>query len=377
MFKTVDLPHRTGQTGHTLGTRMKILRLIFTLFAFSFAAMPAASQDAGQTGPLSFATIERPPFATMRGGVPSGFSLELMKAIAGEMDRPVEFSFYQSFPAMLSAVEVGIHDGAVANISITAARENLMDFSQPIFESGIGVLLLEEQNGNPIFKALLTRDFLFSILLALGVLFGSGMLMWVFERRVQPYFDRSGKEALFPSFWWALNVVVNGGFEERMPQSPMGRVFAVVLVVSSLFVVSIFVATITSATTVAALQDNIDSINDLEGSDVITVDGSTSADFLDARDIGYTAVFSPAAAFDALEAGAADAIVFDAPILSYYSATHSEPKTRILSRIYRRENYGIALPAQSALKEDIDRALLRLRENGTYDALVQTWFGGT
>lgn len=351
---------------------MKFLHIVITVFLLSLSANPVAAQQE----PLSFATIERPPFAKTEDGIPSGFSLDLMKAIANELGRPVEFEFYDSFPAMLSSVEVGLHDGAVANISITADRESTLDFSQPIFESGIGVLLPDSNKTNPIWQALLTGDFLLSVILALGVLFGSGMLMWMFERRVQPYFDRPAREALFPSFWWALNVVVNGGFEERQPQSGMGRFFAVILVVSSLFVVSIFVATITSATTVAALQDNIESINDLDGQRIATVLDSTSADFLRARDLRFVGYHSPDEIFDALENGHVDAVVFDAPILSYYSSVTNEPRTHLMARIYRRENYGIALPSGSILREDIDRALLRLRENGTYDDIVQHWFGG-
>ena len=50
--------------------------------------------------------------------------------------------------------------------------------------------------------------------------------------------------------------------------------------------------------------------------------------------------------------------------------------THLMPRIYRRENYGIALPAGSEQREEINRALLRLRENGTYEDLVQLWFGG-
>ena len=351
------------------------MNFIRSIFIVLVVMLPAFSAQAQQK-PLSIATIERPPFSTTQGGIPSGFSLELMKAIATELNRPVEFKFYDSFPAMLSSVEVGIHDAAAANISITASREGKMDFSQPIFESGIGILLPAEDRNNPIIQALLTRDFLLSVILALGVLFGSGMLMWLFERRVQPYFDRPARDAMFPSFWWALNVVVNGGFEERMPKSNLGRLFSVVLVISSLFVVSIFVATITSATTIAALQNSIDTINDLEGRRVGTVSGSTSSDFLEARDIDFLNYYSPDQIFEALEAKRVDAIVFDAPILAYYSSTNTETMTHLMPRIYRRENYGIALPAGSEQREEINRALLRLRENGTYDDLVQLWFGG-
>jgi integrase len=57
-------------------------------------------------------------------------------------------------------------------------------------------------------------------------------------------------------------------------------VFAIFLVVSSLFLLSLFVATITSKMTVEALQENVDSINDLEGQRVATITESTSAAFL-------------------------------------------------------------------------------------------------
>ncbi|MBU2992456.1 transporter substrate-binding domain-containing protein [Octadecabacter sp. 1_MG-2023] len=347
-----------------------VLRLLATLFWVA-----TANSSFAQEPPLSFATIDRPPFAFLDNREATGFSIELTKAIADQLGREVSFEFYDSFSGMLTSVQDGNHDAAVANISITADRELLMDFSHPIFEGGIGVLLREDDTGGSFLSALFTRDILFVVLGALGLLFGSGVVMWLLERRAQPYFDRKGGDALFHSFWWSLNLVVNGGFEERVPQTRPGRAFAVVLVVSSLFIVSIFVATITSTMTIDALHDNVESINDLEGRRVATIEGSTSADFLNARDLPYVGYGSPEEMFKQLESDNLDAIVFDAPILSYYSNTHSEPATRLLPRIYRRENYGIALSNSDPISEQINRSLLRLREAGTYDELVTKWFG--
>ena len=201
--------------------------------------------------------------------------------------------------------------------------------------------------------------------------------MWVFERNHQPFFDRPARAALFPSFWWALNLVVNGGFEERVPQSRAGRAFAVVLVVASLFVVSVFVATITAAVTVEALHDSVESINDLDARQVGTVNGSTSARFLDTRDIRYTGYDSPQEMLDAFQANAVDSAVFDGPILAYFVEHEGRNRARLIDRVYRPENYGIALPSGSPLREDIDQTLLKLREDGTYDALLEEWFGAT
>jgi polar amino acid transport system substrate-binding protein len=172
-----------------------------------------------------------------------------------------------------------------------------------------------------------------------------------------------------------LNLVVNGGFEERMPQSRGGRFFAVILVVSSLFIVSIFVAQITAALTINAIQNNIDNINDLDGRPVGTIAASTSANYLDQRGINYGTFDSLEQMLVAFEAGNLDAVVFDGPILAYYVRTRGNGKAQLLDRVYRPENYGMVFPTGSSLREDVDQAVLRLREDGTYDDLLLKWFG--
>ena len=168
---------------------------------------------------------------------------------------------------------------------------------------------------------------------------------------------------------------MNGGFEERVPQTRGGRFFAVMLVVSSLFIVSIFVAQITAALTVSAIQSNIESISDLEFRQVGTIDGSTSSSFLDQRGIVPIGFENLEELFAGFEAGDLDAVVFDGPILAYYVRTHSQGKAELLERVYRPENYGMAFPSGSELREDVDQAMLRLREDGTYDELLIKWFG--
>jgi len=73
-------------------------------------------------------------------GVDTGFSVDLMTAIGAELGRSVTFDRYDSFGDMLGAVQSGTADAAIANISITSERELIMDFSQPIFDSGLQVM---------------------------------------------------------------------------------------------------------------------------------------------------------------------------------------------------------------------------------------------
>jgi len=345
-------------------------RLILSIVFLCLAA-PAIAQDR----PLVFSTVDRRPFSFEERGERTGFSIELMQLIAQELGREVRFQKADSFSEMLQQVSSGQLDGAIANISITADRETEMDFSQPIFESGLQIMVRASDTSSGIWGALFSYDLLRAMIAAFAILFAAGMLMWAFERRKQPYFDQSANKAMFPAFWWALNLVVNGGFEERMPRSIPGRLLGVVMVISSLFVVSVFVAHITASLTVEAITGSIKSIEDLEGRRVATTEGSTASAFLRSREIGHKTFTSLAELLEAFESDTLDAVVFDGPILSHYVATDGKGTARLIERVFRPENYGIALPEGSVLREPINRTLLRLGETGAYGEIVLRWFG--
>ncbi len=346
-----------------------VLLTVFTLITAT-SALFAQSQE------VVISTVTREPFSMERGGEDVGFSIELWRQMAAELGLKTTFVRADSFSGMLDAVKSGQADAAIANISITASREADMDFTQPIFDSGLQIMIPHDGQKVSVFSALFTWEIFYAIGIAIVLLFGGGMLMWLFERNASDYFRRPAKDAAFPAFWWALNLVVNGGFEERVPQSRAGRGFAVILVVASLFIVSVFVATITAAMTVDALKTNINGLADLAGKRVATVSGSTAATFMGGRDLAYIPVDTLEEMFTSFEAGEFDAVIFDQPILAYYAATRGAKNAHLVERIFKPESYGIALPTGSPLREPLNQSLLRLREDGTYDRLRASWFGG-
>lgn len=338
--------------------------LIFTIFGTTLAA-----QD------LRVVTVTRTPFSQVENREDTGFSIQLWEAVANSLGRSYTIERVSTFPEMLDAIEDGRADVAAANISITAERETRMDFSQPIFSSGLRVMVPADQNKNSIFSVLWSWDLAIAVLSALALLLGSGMLMWRFERNAQEYFKGTARERAFPAFWWALNLVVNGGFEERGPRTILGRIFATILVISSLFVVSIFVAHITATMTVNAIQSSVNSVNDLYDKRVGTTSGSTTAAYLDEREIRHRGFSDLASLLEAFEEGELDAVIFDSPILSYYIKTSGEGKGALVGPVFLKENYGFAMATGSELREPINRTLLRFKEDGTYRELLQRWFG--
>ncbi len=361
-----------------------MIRLIFAVvMALGLGGAPdmVRAQDSAASAeqanvPVRLATVTRPPFSMVENGKDTGFSLDLWDALAKALGLETEIVRTETFGEMLDLVRTGQVDAAAANISITSSREAEMDFSQPIFDAGLQIMVPPGDSTNvALLSVLLSPDFLLAVAAAFGLLFLVGMLMWAFEHKRQPYFDQPLNKALFPAFWWALNLVVNGGFEERQPRSVPGRLLGVILVVASLFLVSVFVAKITTTMTVDAIQSSVNSVNDLYGKRVGTTRGSTAAAMLEQRDVRFRDFADLGTLLDAFEAKELDAVVFDAPILAYYVNTVGQGSAELVGPVLVPESYGIALPTGSPLREQINQSLLRLRENGTYEKIRTVWFG--
>ena len=348
---------------------MRALRFI-TPFLFLLWGNALAAQA------VDVATVTRPPFSMVEKGQETGFSIELLREISNRLGWELTIHRADTFSEMLTGVSEAEMDLAAANISITAAREATMDFSQPVFESGLQILVQAADVREPsLMRALLSWDLAIAIGLAFLLLMVGGMFMWALERRAQPYFDRPLKEAWFPSFWWALNLVVNGGFEERVPRTAIGRAFGVMLVLSSLFIVSIFVAKITAVMTVDAISGSVSSVNDLYGKRTGTIESSTAAKFLRRRDIDYKGYQNLEDMLAAFESGEIRVVVFDAPVLNYYVQHGGSEYGRTIGAVFLREYYGFAFPQGSDLTEEVNRTLLEMQEDGSYEELYNSWFG--
>jgi len=130
---------------------MRIL-LIAAFLASTFLSMATAQN-------LRVSTVTRPPFSMLQDGADTGFSIDLWQALMQDMRRNSEFVRADQFSQMLDMVEDGSVDAAIANISITAKREGRFDFSQPIFESGLQIMIHSDRsNGASIWRTLFSKD---------------------------------------------------------------------------------------------------------------------------------------------------------------------------------------------------------------------------
>ena len=129
---------------------------------------------------------------------------------------------------------------------------------------------------------------------------------------------------------------------------------------------------------VAVDNEDINSIEDLEGKVIATRLGSTSSNYIEENIEGAEAnqYEQLDQAYLAVENGSADAILYDAPNVAYYIQTKGEDSLKVVGDLYAAENYGIAFSKdQDALVEEVNKALETIKENGKYDEIYEKWFG--
>ncbi|MFC2946982.1 transporter substrate-binding domain-containing protein [Virgibacillus sediminis] len=129
---------------------------------------------------------------------------------------------------------------------------------------------------------------------------------------------------------------------------------------------------------VAADNEDIKGMEDLEGKTIATRMGSTSSAYIKENIEGAEAneYEQLDQAYMAVENGSADAILYDDPNVRYYIQTSGEGSLKVVGDLYKAEEYGIAVTkGKEELVEAINTALAELRENGTYDEIYEKWFG--
>jgi polar amino acid transport system substrate-binding protein len=342
-----------------------------------------ATQSFGQPQPESLRVATRliKPFVLEDKGKLTGFSVELWQEIAKQLNIKSEFVVKPTVRDLLASVDDREANLGIAAISITAERELKWDFSQPMFDAGLQILVAAQAAessliGN-IVAGIFTRDFLLMIGMVIVLIAIPAHIVWFLERRPSGslLIKRSYFPGIFEAAWWASATLATQA--DQMPKSALARIAAVIWMFSSVIFIAYFTASVTSNLTLQQLRGDIKGPEDLPGKTVASVKGSTSVDYLRQHNAEVVEFGKVEEAYQALQQGQVSAVVYDAPVLLYYASHEGKGKVQIAGAIFRKENYGIVFPDKSPLRKRVNEALLKLKENGTYDRLYGKWFGGS
>jgi ABC-type amino acid transport substrate-binding protein len=350
------------------------MRWIFCCLMLLGAALPAAAQD---DAPLRVLLRVAPPFVIEEsGGRFSGLSFELWREIADELELEYEVRTV-GLSEMLEEIAAGRADVGVGATTMTAEREAVLDFTHPFLSSGLAIVA---RSGDPAWAGALKRLFSTEFVRAAGalalLLLVVGFLVWVFEHRANPQqFENDARRGLWSSFWFAAVSMTTVGYGDKTPVSVGGRIVALVWMFASIIVISFFTAALATALTVQTLEAGIGGPEDLPRVTVGAVANTTSAQWLEAREISPRTFESPQDGLQALEAGEITAFVHDAPIVRWLIQRRGAGELIVLPRVVERQDYALLLPPDSPLREDINRVLLQEVRRERFAAKLREYLG--
>jgi polar amino acid transport system substrate-binding protein len=101
-------------------------------------AAPPADGAAGSTVTVAIKPLD--PFVTRNGDQSAGFSVDLWNEIARRNSWRTNYLWHDTLPPLLADVQAGSADVGIAGITITKDREQVLDFSYPMFSAGLEVM---------------------------------------------------------------------------------------------------------------------------------------------------------------------------------------------------------------------------------------------
>ncbi len=365
--------------------RLRHVSLLLLTFLFWLPLSSSADETLKVGVKLSEPWVMYDPATPEDERQPTGFSIDLWKALAEKLGVQTEWVYFDTTKDLVTAAADSKVDAAISAITVTAQRETTVDFSNSMYELGLQIMVAPEfQQSNPFGIMLRELGRLFSwqvALLFLLMLFVTANLrLWADrQQKNEPAFPRGYFSGIREALWWGLTMLLTW---ETPHSRGLARVIDLTWHLMGLILLSILTAVVTSALTAQAVSGAIRSEKDLPGKRVVAVATDAPRTWLEQNGIAVTPVDTIEAGIERVRKGEADALVHDGPRLKYLANQINQEEGRkvlaVVPALFNPQNYGIAFSDGNPLREQVNRALLELREpqegkTSVHDELREKW----
>ena len=314
----------------------------------------------------------------------SGFEIELWEAVGNELMRTEVIDDWTFTLVEWSELEHGIKEGiadvAFAGLTIRSSRMEWASFSMPTFNSGLGIMVLQKGNTRGFFENIVYRvNTVYNALIVPVMVFGvfilaAAHIFWLIAHfRGFNGIDPRYFPGIFDAIFYCVVSSSTVGYGDQTPKKTLGRIATIGLIFCGGIFYCNFTAILSADYTTEIISGDIQSPEDLKGKTVVTQSGTTSIGYL--KGIGASIITSDdiGTACDQLLLERALAVVYDYPILLNYVKENPD-KVKMVGDMFDDQYYGFMLKKDSPLEKEINMALLRLYEDGTYKTLYDKWF---
>jgi len=362
------------------------------LAALLLAALPTSARSEAPAlaetlpdRPLRVGTKVVKPFAYKdAAGNWTGISVDLWQGIAGARGWAYEWVEAPNTNALVDSVAAGTVDLGIAAITMKPERAEVVDFSNSMFESGLGIAV---RTGGGGALAALTGFVSGTFLRMLGglavILLAVGAVIWLVERRANPeQFEPDARRGLFSGLWWSAVTMTTVGYGDKAPRTAAGKLIGLLWMYLGVVMISSFTAIVASTLTTRQIASTVRGAEDLPRVRVGAKAGESPFDYLTSQGIRPVPFDTIREGMEALADRQIDAFVHDQPVLK--SELVDDPELAgtldVLPEPLREEEYGIAVtpvppPYRNRLREEINAALLEMKTAGTLKEIENRYLG--
>lgn len=327
---------------------------------------------------LVVATKEAPPFAMKNAdGSWGGISIDLWRHVADEQHLRYRFTEEPTVQALIDGVTNGRFDIAVAALTVTAARAQTLDFTQPFYVTGLGIAVPAggEPSWLPIIHTLTSFGFAQAIKALVGLALAVGFLIWIFERRHNEDFGGGAARGLSSGVWWSTVAMTQRSAGNFGPRTLPGRVVAIVWMIASIVTIAVFTASVTSVLTIKHLQGAVHGVSDLSEVHVGAVAGTSTEETLSRLRISYRRFPTPQDGLKALRAHSLDAFIYDKPLLAWIVQQSFGSSIELIDTTFDQQEYAFAVPTDSPLERTINVAILNAVHSDWWEQTTARYLG--
>ncbi len=306
-----------------------------------------------------------------------GLCIDMAKVICKRNNLAPEFVMYRNVADFLAAVKNNECQLGFAGITITAEREEMVDFSQPFFDSGLIIAIHAgiSERFTHFTTAILRVIGVSLILFLLGLSLVAHLIWWLEKDDHNPMaFSTSYNKGIIDAYWWAVVTMTTVGYGDKCPRKISGRLVAAIWMLIGIMWFAAFTATLSSTITIDRMHPGaINGLDDLKGRKVAVIAGTTTEDYLRFYSMDLVLADSLSKMLSLLKSDQVDAVIYDAPPLLY--AAKNDPEIRVVGKKFAEQRYGVVFPenGQEYLKEIFNREIITMRQNGEYKMIYDKW----
>uniref|UniRef100_A0A8D2D518 Glutamate receptor n=1 Tax=Sciurus vulgaris TaxID=55149 RepID=A0A8D2D518_SCIVU len=310
----------------------------------------------------------------------------------------------KAWNGMVGELVYGRADVAVAPLTITLVREEVIDFSKPFMSLGISIMIKKPQKSKPgVFSFLdpLAYEIWMCIVFAY---IGVSVVLFLVSRfspyewhseefeegRDQTTSDQANEFGIFNSLWFSLGAFMQQGCDIS-PRSLSGRIVGGVWWFFTLIIISSYTANLAAFLTVERMVSPIESAEDLAKQTEIaygTLEAGSTKEFFRRSKIAvfekmwtYMKSAEPSVFVRTTEEGMIRvrkskgkyAYLLESTMNEYIEQRKPCDTMKVGGNLDSK-GYGIATPKGSALRGPVNLAVLKLSEQGVLDKLKSKWW---